>query len=89
VPDFLNDKNRESTIKDVIKHIDYLVQKVGSDYVGLGSDFDGTKILPTGLEGADKIPNITEELLNKGYKTKNIKKILGENWLRVFKKVVG
>ena len=89
VSDFLTDKNRESTINDVIKHIDYLVQKVGSDYVGLGSDFDGTRILPIGLEGVDKIPSITEGLLNKGYKTKDIKKILGENWLRVFREVVG
>jgi membrane dipeptidase len=89
VPDFLNDKNRESTIKDVIKHIDYLVQKVGSDYVGLGSDFDGTRILPKGLAGVDKLSNITEELLNQGYKVEDIKKILGENWLRVFRKVAG
>jgi membrane dipeptidase len=89
VSDFLINKNRESTIKDVVEHIDYLVKKVGFDYVGLGSDFDGTRILPVGLEGVDKIPNITEEMLNRGYKKKEIRKILGENWLRVFKEVVG
>jgi len=61
----------------------------GIDCVGLGSDFDGTGALPLGLEGVDKIPNITEELLNRGYKEKDIKKILGENFLRVFKEVVG
>jgi membrane dipeptidase len=44
--------------------------------------------LPLGLEGVDKVPNITEELLNRGYKVEEIEKILGENWLRVFKKVV-
>ncbi len=70
------------------EQIDYLVKRVGVDYVGLGSDFDGTKVLPLGLEGVDKVPNITEELLNRGYKVEEIEKILGENWLRVFKKVV-
>jgi membrane dipeptidase len=89
VPDFLTNKKREATIKDLAGHIDYLVKIVGIDYVGLGSDFDGTKVLPLGLEGVDKVPNITEELLNRGYKKEEIKKILGENWLRVFKKVAG
>jgi len=88
VPDFLTNEKRETTIKDVTEHIDYLVKRVGVDYVGLGSDFDGTKVLPLGLEGVDKVPNITEELLNRGYKVEEIEKILGENWLRVFKKVV-
>ena len=87
VPDFLTNEKREATIKDVAEHIDYLVKRVGVDYVGLGSDFDGTKVLPLGLEGVDKVPNITEEMLNRGYKTEEIKKILGENWLRVFKNV--
>ena len=72
----------------MVNHIDYLVKKAGMDCVGLGSDFDGTGALPLGLEGVDKIPNITEELLNRGYKEKDIKKILGENFLRVFKEVV-
>ena len=89
VPNFLTQEKRKTTVKDVVKHIDYLVKKAGIDCVGLGSDFDGTGALPLGLEGVDKIPNITEELLNQGYKEKDIKKILGENFLRVFKEVVG
>ncbi len=89
VPNFLTQEKRKTTVEDVVKHIDYLVEKVGVDYVGLGSDFDGTGGLPLGLEGVDKIPNITEELLDRGYKEKDIKKILGENFLRVFKEVVG
>ena len=87
VPDFLTNQKRASTISDVVDHIDYLVKIVGVDYIGLGSDFDGTKVLPLGLEGVDKVPNITEELLNRRYKTEEIKKILGENWLKVFNKV--
>ncbi len=89
VPNFLTQEKRKTTVKDVVKHINYLVEKVGVDYVGLGSDFDGTGGLPLGLEGVDKIPNITGELLDRGYKERDIKKILGENFLRVFKEVVG
>lgn len=89
VPKFLTQENRKPTIEDIIKHIDYLVEKVGVNYVGLGSDFDGTKNLPLGLEGAHKIPNITATLINHGYREEDIKKILGENFLRVFKEVVG
>ena len=89
VPNFLTQEKRKTNVKDVVKHIDYLVEKAGIDCVGLGSDFDGTGGLPLGLEGVDKIPNITEDLLNRGYKEKDIKKILGENFLRVFKEVVG
>ena len=89
VPDFLTQEKRKTSVKDVVKHIDYLVEKVGVDYVGLGSDFDGTGDLPLGLEGVDKIPNLTEELLDRGYKEREIEKILGGNFLRVFKEVVG
>lgn len=89
VPNFLTQEKRKTTVEDVVKHIDYLVEKAGVDCVGLGSDFDGTDGLPLSLEGVDKIPNITGELLNRGYKEKDIKKILGENFLRVFKEVVG
>ncbi len=88
VPNFLTQENRKATIKDVIKHIDYLVEKVGVDYVGLGSDFDGTDDLPLDLEGVEKVPNITIELVKRGYEEEDIKKILGGNFLRVFKEVV-
>ncbi len=89
VPKFLTQEKRKATIEDVVKHIDYLVEKVGVDYVGLGSDFDGTDNLPLDLESVDKIPNITKELVKRGYKEEDIKKILGGNFLRVFKEVVG
>ena len=88
VPDFLTQEKRKTIVKDVVTHIDYLVEKTGIDCVGLGSDFDGTDDLPLGLEGVDKIPNITKELLDRGYKEREIEKILGGNFLRVFKEVV-
>lgn len=69
----------------LIDHIDYMVKLIGVDHVGLGSDFDGINSAPQGLEGVQDFPKITEELLKRGYSKKDIKKILGENVLRVFK----
>jgi membrane dipeptidase len=66
-------------------HIDYIVKLVGVDYVGLGSDFDGIESAPKGLDGVEDFPKITEGLLQRGYSEKDIRKILGENFLRVFK----
>jgi membrane dipeptidase len=69
----------------VIDHIDYIVKLVGADYVGLGSDFDGIDSAPVGLNGVEDFPKITEALLKRNYSVKDINKILGGNFLRVFK----
>jgi len=69
--------------KEVVDHIDHVVKLVGVDSVGLGSDFDGIEVTPVGLEGVDKLPVITEELLNRGYSESDIHKILGGNFMRV------
>jgi membrane dipeptidase len=69
----------------LLDHIDYIVKLVGVDYVGLGSDFDGIESAPKGLNGVEDFPKITEGLIKRGYSEKDIKKILGENFLRVFK----
>lgn len=69
----------------LLDHIDYIVKLVGIDYVGLGSDFDGIDSPPVGLDGVEDYPKITEGLLKRGYSEKDIKKILGGNFLRVFK----
>jgi membrane dipeptidase len=66
----------------IIEHIDHVVQLVGPDYVGLGSDFDGAN-MPDGLEDCSKLPKITEALLGKGYSEDSVRKILGGNLLRV------
>jgi membrane dipeptidase len=75
-------------IKDVVNHIDYIVQLVGEDYVGLGSDFDGISVTPLGLEDISKMPEITKEMLKRGYSNSRIQKILGGNFLRVFEAIV-
>ena len=69
----------------LIDHIDYIVKLVGADYVGLGSDFDGIESSPQGLDGVEDYPKITEALLKRGYSKKDIYKILGGNFLRVFR----
>jgi membrane dipeptidase len=66
----------------IIEHIDHAVKVAGIDHVGLGSDFDGAN-MPFGMEDASKLPKITEALLQKGYGESDVRKILGENTLRV------
>src|SRR5580700_4457036 len=66
----------------IVDHIDHAVKLVGPDHVGLGSDFDGAD-MPEGMENCSKLPKITEALLRKGYSEADIRKILGENTLRV------
>jgi membrane dipeptidase len=70
----------------IIEHIDHAVKAAGIDHVGLGSDFDGAN-MPYGMEDASKLPKITEALLQKGYSEGDVKKILGENTLRVMTEV--
>jgi membrane dipeptidase len=70
----------------IIEHIDHAVKIAGIDHVGLGSDFDGAN-MPYGMEDATKLPKITEALLQKGYSEGDVKKILGENTLRVMTEV--
>src|SRR6266852_2367256 len=70
----------------IIEHIDHAVKVAGAEHVGLGSDFDGAN-MPYGMEDAKKLPKITEALLQKGYSEGDVKKILGENTLRVMTEV--
>ncbi len=69
----------------LLDHIDYIVKLVGVDYVGLGSDFDGIESSPVELDGVEDFPKITDGLIKRGYSESDIKKILGENFLRVLK----
>lgn len=70
----------------IIEHIDHAVKLAGADHVGLGSDFDGAN-MPYGMEDATMLPKITETLLAKGYSEGDVRKILGENTLRVMSEV--
>lgn len=75
------------TIDTVIKHIDYIKNLVGIDYVAIGGDYDGGITAPVGLENVSKMPALTLALLKHGYSPAEVRKILGENYLRVFKEV--
>jgi len=72
---------------DILDHIDHAVKVAGIDHVGLGSDFDGTPSMPEGMDSAADLPKITEGLLKRGYTAAQIRKILGGNFIRVFREV--
>ena len=77
---------KPATVKDLVDHIDHVVQVIGIDYVGIGTDFDGGGGVD-GCRSASDIKNITIELLRRGYSKSDIKKIWGGNLMRVFRKV--
>ncbi|MEO1202822.1 MAG: dipeptidase [Pseudomonadota bacterium] len=77
-----------ATRDDVLDHIDHVVELVGVDYVGIGSDYDGVgDSLPDGLKDVSSYPNLVAGLLDRGYSAAEIEKILGENLLRVWSAV--
>ena len=86
-PSFVHPTN--PCVSTLVDHIDHIFDLVGSDHVGLGSDFDGIPSTPVGLEDVTRMPNITEELIERGYGQEDLKKILGLNHRRVIKKVIG
>lgn len=88
-PQFIVDGGENVTVMNMVDHIDHIVKLVGPDHVGLGSDFDGIGPPPKGIETVDQTPNVTRELVKRGYSDEDILKILGGNHLRVFKQVIG
>jgi membrane dipeptidase len=76
-----------ATLADVVAHIDHIVKIAGVGAAGIGSDFDGVFCTPVGLEDVSKFPNLTRALLEKGYSAEDIRKIYGENTLRVMRAV--
>lgn len=77
---------QRATVQDVVDHIDHVVKLVGVDYIGIGTDFDGGGGV-IGCDDVSEMPNITVELLKRGYTKKEIAKIWGGNFLRVFRQV--
>ncbi|HVX50289.1 MAG TPA: dipeptidase [Chitinophagaceae bacterium] len=69
----------------LLDHLDYIVKLIGVDHVGMGSDFDGSESTPQELDGVEDYPKITKALLQRGYSKTDIEKILGGNFIRVFK----
>jgi membrane dipeptidase len=73
--------------KKAVDHIEHVIRVAGPDAVGLGTDFDGIPDPPEGLEDVSKLPRITEELLRRGHSEEEVRKFLGQNFLRFFSKV--
>jgi len=78
-----------ATVDDVADHVDHAVKIAGIDHVGIGSDFDGIAATANGLEDISKMPTLVAVLLKRGYAESDLKKILGENVLRVVREVTG
>ncbi len=77
------------SIDKVIDHIEHAVKVAGVDHVGIGSDFDGFSVGPAELSDCSKLPLVTEKLLDRGFSEKDVTKILGGNFMRVFAENAG
>lgn len=88
---FIAENPAEATLDRLVDHLDHMVSVMGIDHVGLGSDFDGfgDELAPVGLEDVTCLPHLTDRLADRGYRAGDIRKILGANFLRVFRQVVG
>ena len=82
-----NEQMVRATLADVVAHIGRVVEIAGIGAVGIGSDFDGVGCVPKGLDDVSKFPALTRALLEKGYTAEQIRKIYGENVLRVMRAV--
>jgi membrane dipeptidase len=77
-----------ATLEETLDHFDHVIKLTGVDHVGIGSDYDGVgDSLPIGLKDVSSYPNLVEGLLRRGYSDADIRKILGENLLRVWREV--
>ncbi len=70
--------------KRIVDHIDHIKKVAGIDHVGLGSDYDGVPFLPTPMKGVEDLVLVTYEMLRRGYTEQEVRKVLGENFLRAF-----
>lgn len=84
LPDFYP---ANSTLAHVAKHVMYIGDLIGYDYVGFGSDFDGIPSTPAGLDDVSKYPDLVAELLNQGVSDEDVAKVVGGNILRVWKDI--
>jgi membrane dipeptidase len=87
VPDFIAGDPSQASLDGVLDHIDYIVRRIGVDHVGIGCDFDGYDGVTQGLEDVSRLPVLTAGLAARGYDEASVRKILGLNLLRVFRRV--
>lgn len=89
IADMLRDEYRPilPPLSVLIDHFDYAIRLIGADHVGIGSDFDGIHTTPLDMDDVTYLPNITRELLARGFSEQDVRKVLGENFLRVVRQV--
>ncbi len=73
----------KTPLRVLVDHLDHAIRVAGADHVGLGADWDGIEALPEGMEDCSKLPALTEALLRRGHDEAAVRKVLGENTLRV------
>jgi membrane dipeptidase len=76
-----------ATLSQVADHIDHIRKVAGVEHVGIGSDFDGAAPMPDGLEDVSRFPHLFAELVRRGWSDPDLKKLAGENLLRVMRRV--
>ena len=82
------DNNADTSFEVMLRHLDHLIEHLGEDRVGLGSDFDGAMI-PKEINSAEGLPKLVAAMRSHGYGEVLIEKICHRNWLRVLKKTWG
>lgn len=88
-PGFLGKNYWYCSLDLVIDHFEHCIKIAGEDHVALGSDWDGFITTPEGLEDVTGLPNITQKLIDRGHSRETVRKLLGANFLRMFKQVCG
>jgi membrane dipeptidase len=78
------EEDRKTTVNEIVKHVEYIADKIGIDHVGFGSDFDGTQV-PQDMKDASGLPLLIDALKKRGFKRPALMKIAHGNWLRVLK----
>ena len=74
----------DTQLETIVRHFDYLVDRMGIDHVGCGSDFEGA-VVPAELGGVDGLPRLFDGLSARGYDEHSLRKLAHENWLRVLR----
>lgn len=87
-PWFLRDGGKNVTIDDIVRHYAYMAELIGSQAVGLGTDFDGIQVTPKGMEDIAQTPFLTKELLARGISKADVKLVMGENFSRIFQQII-
>lgn len=87
-PNFLNPEPTKASLDDVVRHIDYICERIGPDHIAFGSDYDGIETTPIGLEDVSKFPSVLDRLDALGYSQADITKIAHGNVLKIYRQVL-